>query len=169
MMAFVIGVPFFKVIRRCLNPDRHYCLPDWLLQKIQTVVHVLYLLLIQECMLAIAFGLGFGNVTPEVIVISVFYILSLILYTVNLLFDPIPIFRNRGVQISTIIGKIMMPLFLAGPPNAHFLFFILFFLFALVEVALTHTNKNAKQINRMFFYRLICVAFSLVLTITYLL
>lgn len=83
-------------------------------------------------MMAISFGMGFGAVDARAVVVCVFYILSVLVFTVNLLFDPLHIFRNRGHQLTVILCKIITPIFLAGSSGSHFIYFILFFLFTLV-------------------------------------
>ena len=97
----------------------------------------------------------YGSFSVDRVVITIFYFLALILFTINQFMYPLSFFRGKGAQLNVIVGKIFCPLFLALPVSAHFVVFIFLLLTWIIDLAFTHKNRNNAIFNRLFVYKLI--------------
>lgn len=117
-------------------------------------------------MTAIFFSLRYGTITAVAVIVAIIYIVLLILFTVNQFLHPLPIFRNKAAQLNIILSKALVPLFLTFPVLAHYMAFLFLLLVWIIDLVLTHKNRNKKELNRLLGYKIVGLAV-LVLMIVY--
>lgn len=112
LILIMLAVPIFKTIRRRINKERANCLTDTFLSKILLCVNFAYLMMIQETQLIIYFGFKDNTMSPEDIVLSVLYFLSLIFFVFNQWIYPFHFFRSKFVQLNILFIKMFIPIFI---------------------------------------------------------
>lgn len=115
----------------------------------------------------IYFSLKYDEFSIGAVLISILYFIILIAFTVNQFFYPLPIFRSKLVQTTTIIGKTVIPMFLLSSPEQHFIFFPLTLTFSLINTIATNKNRNKGKFNRLLFYNIFEVIVLCLLTALY--
>ena len=143
------------------------CLPDWILDKTTRALSIAFIFIIQETVSVIFFSFKYGGAGVDSVVITIFYFLIVILFTVNQFLYPLGFFRGKGAQLNTILGKIFCPLFLAVPAHAHNVLFIFLLGFWVVDLGFTHKNRNNNTFNRLLLYKIIGLLLILLLLIYY--
>lgn len=142
-------------------------MPDWLIDKLVLMFSTTFLFLIQESITAIFFSLKYGSTSGSSIALIVVYLMALILFIFNHISFPLPFFRNKFSQINTILGKILVPGFLLGSTNTHFLAFLFMIITWVLDLIATHKNRNSNSINRLLGYKIVNLLCLMMLTIYY--
>lgn len=115
VFSLIIIITVFKNVRKKCSSERVRCFPDWILDKIVLGLSIGFFFLIQESVTTIYFSLKYGSNSSQAIAFTVLYFIGVVLYTINQFFYPFTFFRNKFIQINTIIGKIIVPMYLLGP------------------------------------------------------
>ena len=105
-------------------------------------------------MVVIIFSFNYGSTNTTDVLIAVLYFIILILFTINQIFSPMPYFRNKLGQFNVIVGKTLCPIFIAFPIHTNYILFILLLITWVIDIILTHKNKNNKEYNRILAYKI---------------
>lgn len=153
LVLLMVIVPLFKAIRKRINKERANCLPDASLDKLMTVVNFVFLMMIQETMLAIYFGLKSGSQSIGGIALSVLYFLSLLFFIINQWFYPFPFFRSKFAQLNIVALKAILPVFIVSDRDTHYIIFVLLIILLTVDLLITNKNRNNSAFNRLLLYK----------------
>ena len=153
IVFLIIVIAVFKSLRKRCVTERVQFLPDWVLDKMNVVLCTSFIFLIQETSTIIFFSLRYGPQSVVRFFIAIIYFLVVCLFSVNQLMYPLAFFRNNKAQLDVIIGKALCPLFLALPTTAHFVLLLLLLLTWIIDITLTHKNRNSRLFNRLLTYK----------------
>lgn len=153
LVLLMVVVPLFKAIRKRINKERANCLPDATLDKVMAAVNFVFLMMIQETMLAIYLGLKSGSQNIGGIALAVLYFLSLIFFIINQWFYPFPFFRSKFAQLNIVAAKATVPIFIVSDRENHYIIFVLLIILLTVDLLITNKNRNNSAFNRLLLYK----------------
>ena len=137
------------------------------MDKIKNIFSLAFIFILQETISAIFFSFKYGGVGIGSLIISIFYFVVLIIFTVNQFMYPISFFRGKAAELNTILGKILCPLFLVLPAKIHYVLFIFLLVFWLVDLGLTYKNRNSNSFNRLLAYKILGILAIILLLVYY--
>ena len=147
LISLMLLIPLIKSIAKWSRSEGPQCCSMIILEKVQYVVSVVYIFLIQQTCLIMFFSFKYGKITRNVS-IFVFYILSLIFFIYNHRYSAFTFFRSYSSQNIIVLSKIISPIFIVFAKESHFIALILIFGFYSIDLMATHKNINKSLYNR---------------------
>lgn len=163
----IIILPLAKVLRKKFCAKDHHILPDWAIDKITSILMIIFLMMAQEMMIILFLSWKYSLNKVGAIALGVIYLLFFIYFFMSTIFKPFNFFRSKPAQAVSILRKFTQPIFILFEPNLHFVIFIFFIFFDIIELGLTHKKKELNSFNRQLAYRIIEIIATILLVVNY--